>query len=775
MSKVNQFIFFAFFSIVFLSCKDEAIDKYSRPDWLAGKIYTQILVEPELSTFAQCLELTGYDSIVNSSGDYTVFAPTNEAFDTYFASNSNYNSINDIPLTELVKIVKYHILINSWTKSQLRSLDVFGWIDTLDIANNKPKGFKRQTLLLNENRKFGVAPKNSGTYGIGDNGLLIVDTLNSNWHRRVITDSKKFAPIFYKEYFDIYELELSDYEFYFNRTVNSIGDIYFANGRISSDEIFAENGIIYIIDQVVEPLKNVYDILENKNTRQEYSQFLNLINSFPKFEYNVQQTYKQPGADQGLVVDSLFDLSFPELAFDIYSEKTNAPPRVTGLPQNVTVRYHHGLMVPTNEAFNQFIDNYINIPNGWGDLNQTPTNIKRIIANTHMSLSPVYPSNYSKGFYNGEADLIKLEDINIEEKQFGSNGTFIGLNKAIVPRTFKSITGAVYLNRGFSTIMNAIEKTKLLPALKLENKDYMFFVEHDQNLAIDSSLFYNRITEKFSAFFLAGEEGSALEIKLTIDDIRTLIFNHIALARAKGIARKEYIPNMAGNFLVFNNETGEVSGTAPTTFGFNGSERAPEYPRLIPIEFDNGASYEINNWFSFVVADIFTKIKTDYPYFHDLLRKAGLTNDKEFRYTFISNSENYTIFVPSQKALQGLNTDSYSLEELQRFLLLHFIQGNFIFTDGNMPNGYYETLRIDEKSTELSKVFTKVYIEPDIDLIRFKFKDGTKYYDLNESGSTNILTGINLNKGQEVIGNFRNNAVIHVIDKPLLFDELQTK
>ncbi|HPR32629.1 MAG TPA: fasciclin domain-containing protein, partial [Prolixibacteraceae bacterium] len=61
------------------SCKQDEFDKYERPDWLAGKVYTQIKAEENLSTFAKCLELTGYDRVVDVSGSYTVFAPTNEA------------------------------------------------------------------------------------------------------------------------------------------------------------------------------------------------------------------------------------------------------------------------------------------------------------------------------------------------------------------------------------------------------------------------------------------------------------------------------------------------------------------------------------------------------------------------------------------------------------------------------------------------------------------------------------------------------------------------
>ena len=107
--------------------------------------------------------------------------------------------------------------------------------------------------------------------------------------------------------------------------------------------------------------------------------------------------------------------------------KKQSPPSGTyGLPGNVTIRYHHGLMAPTNEAFQAFINEYIKIQNGWGTFAGTPENIKRIIANTYMSINTIYPTDFEKGFYNGELDIVKLDEADIVEKKFGSNSTFIG-------------------------------------------------------------------------------------------------------------------------------------------------------------------------------------------------------------------------------------------------------------------------------------------------------------------------------------------------------------
>ncbi|MFN2396835.1 MAG: hypothetical protein ABR597_14240, partial [Bacteroidales bacterium] len=685
------------------------------------------------------------------------------------SNNPNYSSLESIPAGELSRIVKYHIVQNPWTKMQLRSLDVFGWIDTLDINNNEPRGFKRETLLLNDNRKYGVSSTGSGS----GSRTIIVDTLNTGFHRINVTDSRKYAPFFFQEYFDIYDLNKSDYEFYFNRSFESSNDIYFVNAKIESEEIFAENGFIYIVDRVVEPLKTAYQIIENTEGANQYTDFLNLLNTYPVFFYDQRETFNQPGADQGIQVDSLFYLTYPELLFDINNERTRAPRGTFGLPPNVTIRYHNGLLAPTNAAFQDFLDNYFRIPQGWQNLDNAPNHIKRLIARSYMSYNPIYPTDFEKGFYNGEEDIVRLQNDNIVEKRFGSNATFIGLNEALVPRAFSSVTGPIYLRQGYRKVMFAIEASGLLPALKRENKDYALFVESDANTDLDSSFFYNG--QNFSAIEITGG-GFFERVGLTTNDLRNLLLNHVAVRNPRGIAKKEFIPNLAGNYLIFDNETGEVSGTAETTYGYNGSVVQPNFPRLIDFGSDNGSTYDIDNWFSFTTSDIYTIISSRYPVFHNLLRTAGLALDKEFRYTFISNNETYTVFVPSQIALGKEDFSSLSIEELRRFLLLHFVRGKIIFTDGSTAPGYFNTERVDEKSTPFTPINTQIYIEPGYDIIKLRRVNGIEDIEVLESETSNRLAGVrDVGSIQAAYPSMFNNAVIHEIDQVLKVEELDTK
>lgn len=799
MTKYKQLTFITLLVILFFGCKDDKLTGiYAPPSWLPGKLYSQIQSKPELTTFAELVKISGYDTIINVSGSFTVFAPSNDAFAQYFQSNPNYKKVSDIPKAEAVKLVKYHIVQDGWSKKQLMSLDVNGWIDSTDLKNNLPKGYKRQTLLMGKNRKYGVrwskylAQNQSSAFGVLKRNDII-DTTATSWYRRVITDSRKYAPIFYKQYFDIYNLSTSDFEFYFGRPFLS-NDIYYCGGRITSPELFAENGFVYVIDQVVEPLKNGIEFLSD-NSKNNYSTFYNLLNMFSEFSYNATATSKQPGAAQGFRVDSLFNLNYPALVFDINSELTKAP-RGTVLPGNVSIRYHQGIMAPTNGAMDQLVSQYLAGGNNWGSIENAPENIKRIIVNTCLSINPVYPTDVQKGILNGESDNIVIDGSSIVQKEYGSSCTFIGVNKPIVPRAFSSVTGPIYLRKGFSKVMLLIEASGLLPALKKKGVNYSVYVESDNSTSIDSTLLIIDALRGQKIFFLStmkgpdGKQGSAKPYQLLPIDIRTLILNHVATDQPKGVARKEFVKNLAGNYLIFDNVTHVVQGTSPSTFGYNGVKQVLNIPRQISTNSDNGNTYEIDSWFNFTINSVFNTLLMQFPKFHALIKRAGLSQDALSTYSFMSPTVNYTVFAPSDSILNTMNTYTNALTqaELKKFVMMHFIPGQILFTDGNMTSGYYETCRVDEKSTPFAPVFTQIKILAGIDKITIASVDGTNDVIVNEKQATLNKPGTNMIMSKSIVNITTNppppapvynnsvaNGVVHEIKKPLLFGQVDTQ
>lgn len=766
MTGIRSLLWLVLIILVLPSCKEEPYNKFERPDWLKGRLYTIIQEQPELTTFAKGIEMIGYDSIIDRSGNFTVFGPSNMAFEAYFANNPRYGSIEEMEGTEeLARLIKYHLVQNPWSKDQLRSLDVGGWIDTTALSNNEPRGFKRETLLRDSDVKYGVKRIVENF----DEHLIIVDTLKSDWYRRVASDSRKYVPIFFQEYFNIYNLQSSDYEYYFGRTFDGGDEIYYANGKIISDEIIAENGFIYVIDQVVEPIDNAYQLMEN-DEKDSYTDFIELINNFVEFKYNEQKTEQQPGFNEGLIVDSLFDLSYPDLSVNVNSEKV-VPYGYSGYPPYYTITFHYGIAAPDNNALEQFDQKYFQIQNGWGTLEEAPLHIKRMVARSYLTNSPLYAKDIDNGFYNGESDLIQLDQSVIEKRIFCSNSTFLGLNEAISPRAFTSVAGPVYLKRGYSKVMYAIERSKLLTTLKRPNKDYMFFVPSDEATALDSSFYYDPRNRRFTTLYIEGPNDYE-EYHLSVDDLRTLLLNHLGERRPKGLATREFIPNLFGNYIVVNNTTGEISGTAPTKDGYQGPDVDPDIPSIVTFDTDNGVTYDINHWFSFEATELGGQLSSNYNRFFKLLQKADLAGVYNLYDNFILESEKYTVLVPSNAALDSAMVDTLSKSDLRKVLRLHFIEGDLIFTDGNMNPGYYKTTLDDA----FAPGNIEIRINPGIDIIEIMDKNGTVYAKVIESEGSNKMAARNIgDPDREIrIPQLKAYAVIQEIDKVLLLDELDT-
>ena len=752
-----------FFPVVFFFNRCEDIteqDKYQRPEWLEGKLFTQLASVEELSQFAECLKLTGYDTILDVSGSFTVFAPDNDAFTLFFQQNPHFsNQVSNIPKTDLERIVKFHIIQNSWSKLQLQSLDIYGWIDSFDPENNKPRGYKRQTLLRDENKKYWVN---------NDKGnLTIVDSANSNSFRKVFNKSRKYVPIFFDAYFPINKLSTEEYEFYFNRPYEN-GNIYYSEAKILGEEIFAENGFIYQVDRVVTPLLNAEQFLEKKYQAESYSTFLELVQLFPEFSMNLEESYKQPEAKAGKQFDTLYNLTYNELTFNLQDELTGPNTNVS----NYTTRYQNALLAPTDEAFQKFIDEVLTANSGyprWSSYPAVPKEIKKIIANSHMALYPVYRKNLIEGFDNGAGDRIRLNESNIVRKHYGSNCTFLGLDKVIIPRAFSSVAGPVYLRPGYSTFMYALEYTKILPALKKEDAGYSFFIIPDQALEIDSSLtiswddiaanryrfkVFNRSTEKYEF--------------ITKNDLSKMMLNQVGTSAPTGGPRKQFIENLAGNYIVINNEEGTVYGSGETVFGYLGDSAVTNSHVLMDEPTDNGQTFKVDYWFSNSRIDMYSRLSS-HTKFLELMIKAGLYDTKAYNFPFLTAGEFYTVFIPTEQALINYNADTLTVNELIDFIKYHFVKGELIFTDGRKPSGFYETLRLDETSTPFSTVYSQLHIQTGTDQIEILDGNGDPYVTISENGTySNIFIATDTDNVSSSVFDYITTGVIHVIDNVLI-------
>lgn len=585
MKRHQGILLFLGILLLLLTGCDASREKYDRPEWLPGKLYTSVSLQKNLSLFKECLQLTGLDTIINVSGCWTVFAPTDEAIREYLLKN-NYARVSDIPKGKLEKLIKYHIVQDPWSLNQLKTLGSTGW-RTSDNSKPESYAYKRETMLRNSNEKYWLKKGYKQQWVVPDSSL-------ADCYKKVYTSSRKFVPIFYDKYLSVNGLTPADYQFYFDR-VYEPGNVYYAGAKIIQPDIFADNGFVHVIDRVVEPLLNAKERLASETPGESYRLFLDMVYwYYPTFEANMVATNNQPEIKSGGVADTLWDINYAALAFNLQKERFETTSQ--------TLYRHNGLIAPTDDAFSKFLDEVLTVKSGfphWNNYKSLPADVVNIIVAQSFKSSPMYPSRsqYRKIFK--EANRFHQNEEDIIRKDFGSNSTFIGMGKYTPDRAFTSVTGPVFCRPIFSYFRLAMVYSGTYDVIANHKGPLYFFPITDYSLMADSSLLLNWVNEEnYTYNFKAlNRERHQMEI-VSSRTLSTWILNQVGTSTNPG-ASKEIIKTLGGNTITWDHTNNTIQGTLPSTFGYKGTVQVTCTPFPLDEPTINGKSLTVQTWFNF--------------------------------------------------------------------------------------------------------------------------------------------------------------------------------
>ncbi|MCI5081339.1 MAG: fasciclin domain-containing protein [Saprospiraceae bacterium] len=110
-------------SLLFVSCDNDDDDNGSNVD---PNIVEFASADANFSILAQAVVQAGLDDDLSGDGPFTVFAPTNDAFEAFLAQKG-FASLEDVPNDVLVSILTNHVLA-----SEVRSTDLSnGYVSTI--------------------------------------------------------------------------------------------------------------------------------------------------------------------------------------------------------------------------------------------------------------------------------------------------------------------------------------------------------------------------------------------------------------------------------------------------------------------------------------------------------------------------------------------------------------------------------------------------------------------------------------------------------------------
>lgn len=121
--KLKFIALIALISIASVSCNNDDDDN---PEQNSKTIVSIAKENPNLSSLVAALEKANLTATLNSSGNFTVFAPTNTAFNAFLTANG-YATLNDVPTAALKEILLNHVLM-----AKVKSGDITtGYVKTL--------------------------------------------------------------------------------------------------------------------------------------------------------------------------------------------------------------------------------------------------------------------------------------------------------------------------------------------------------------------------------------------------------------------------------------------------------------------------------------------------------------------------------------------------------------------------------------------------------------------------------------------------------------------
>ncbi|PXY42605.1 hypothetical protein DMB65_00840 [Flavobacterium cheongpyeongense] len=113
-NKVKHIAVCVFLAVAVSSCNND-IEDIGGAEQNYNTAYGLLHANTNLTTFAKAIELTGLESILNTTEDFTYFVPDNTTLDAYLVANGyvndlGYPDINLVPVENLKQLVLSHVV-----------------------------------------------------------------------------------------------------------------------------------------------------------------------------------------------------------------------------------------------------------------------------------------------------------------------------------------------------------------------------------------------------------------------------------------------------------------------------------------------------------------------------------------------------------------------------------------------------------------------------------------------------------------------------------------
>ena len=419
--------------LVFAACRDNMDEHYEVPDWVADNAW-EVLSSGEhgnYSIFLRGIEVADYKQMLEGKAIVTIMAPDDAAFQAYL-KEKGYASIDDMPVTEVSKVIGYHILYYSYNKEKLVNFRPAGDTETEEAQDlNAGLYYKHRT-------RSSDAP----TVETNDAGASVM-----------VYHLERYLPVFSYRYFQTKGIDAkSSYEaFYPNSTWTGDDGFNVSNASVKEYGIIANNGYIHTVDRVIEPLETIYTELKNQD---KYSVFFDLYDSFGYYvaDNSLSESY---AASYG--VDTLYTYYHSGLPNIACEWPTTSFSNFTSLTAD-----SYSIFAPSNTAVNDFFDRFWKV-GGYTSLQEVdPLALNYFLYQFIYGGALVFPDEIGTGELESLAGSpLNINPAMLSERTMCVNGALYGMNEIQDPSTFASVIGPLFQYRNARSFLYALAGSSL--------------------------------------------------------------------------------------------------------------------------------------------------------------------------------------------------------------------------------------------------------------------------------------------------------------------------
>ncbi|MFR9166503.1 MAG: fasciclin domain-containing protein [Dysgonomonas sp.] len=521
------------------SCQDKLDDYYEVPGWLKGNAREVLASKGNFNTFLKAIDKAGFADMISGRGIVTVVAPTDEAFSKWLSQN-NYGSIDDVPSDELKKMILYHLVYYSFNKQQFANYQPYGNSST-DTVSIGGMYYKFRTKSRDE-----ISSLNDHT-----------TPPNEPVVERKIYHKDRFLPVLSSFIFNTKGIDAaSNYEYFYpqSKWTGENGGFNISNASVSEYAIIADNGYIYAVDEVIDPLETVYTELSKM---ENYSVFLKMYDRFADFYLDAAATADY-GNGEDLYVYKHIDL--PSIALEwTYNGENTAIPDYANMP--VLSYKSFNVFAPSNTSLQKFFNSFWK--SHYSSMDEVPfLAVKYLLDNHVYEGSIVFPEEITKGLITTKYNTaISFDPQKTDLRKICENGTLYGLQDLMVPRMFQSVTAPLFQDSLYIPMMQMMHDVNVIPTLMADNNDFALFIPVRKLLIENSTvggnkLFYvnsNRNKFGYQQILVETDAGTG---PISLNRERELVNNHIGTTLMSTIGKYKIYKTMNSYqyLLVYDNK-----------------------------------------------------------------------------------------------------------------------------------------------------------------------------------------------------------------------------